>query len=167
MTKQILLDSITKEMKIIRRLATKIPAEAIEFRPKEGIRSTLELLQYLSLCGTSMIRFWYNDDGSDFRTYYTKMNEETKTVTAENFVSRMDAQIELVEKLFEKITEEELFTKEVIMPAGEKLVLGEGIIVTSIKWLTAYKAQLFLYIKLNSDEKLATPDLWRKIELEE
>ena len=167
MTKQILLDSIVKEMKIIRRLSTKLPAEAIDFRPKEGVRSTLELLQYLSLCGTSMLRFWYNDDGSDFRTFYQTMNEETKTVTAENFVSRMDSQINFVEKLFDKISEEDLFKKEVTMPAGEKLFLGEAIIASSIKWLTAYKAQLFLYIKLNSDEKLTTPDLWRKVDMME
>jgi hypothetical protein len=167
MFKQLLLDSIIKEMKVIRRLSTKIPATAIEFRPKEGMRSTLELLQYLSLCGTSMLRYWYNEDGSDFRTYYGLMNEETKKVTAENFVSKMDAQIEMVEKLIEKITEEDLFNKEVTMPAGEKMFLGEGIMSSSIKWLTAYKTQLFVYIKMTSDEKLTTPDLWRKVDLME
>ncbi len=166
MYKQFLLNSIVKEMKIIRRLATKIPVDKIDFRPKEGIRSTTELLQYLSSCGTSMLSFWYRKDNSDLKTFFETISAHRKTITAENFVAEMDQQIELVTSLFNQITEEDLFTKEVDYPWGEKALLGEAIIETSIKWLTAYKMQLFLKLKLSSDEKLATPDLWRKTELE-
>ena len=45
-------------------------------------------------------------------------------------------------------------------------MLGEAIIETSIKWLTGYKMQLFMKLKQTSDEKLTTPDLWRRTELE-
>lgn len=153
-------------MKIIRRLSTKIPADKQDFRPKEGVRSTAELLQYLGNCGTGMLRYWYRTDDSDFRTFFGKLGEETKNITTENFVARMDQQIELVTKLFENISEEDLLNKEVDYPGGEKAKLGEAIIETCIKWITAYKMQLFLKLKLSSDEKIGTPDLWRKTELE-
>jgi hypothetical protein len=166
MYKQFLLNSIIKEMKIIRRLSTKIPADKHDFRKKEGMRSILELLQYLSSCGTGMILFWYRTDNSDFKTFYGTLSEKSKTITPENFAAAMDAQIELVKTLFDNITEEDLLTKEVDFPSGEKGKLAEGIIETNIKWLTAYKMQLFLALKLTSEEKLATGDLWRKTEIE-
>ena len=166
MYKQFLLNSIIKEMKIVRRLSTKIPAEQVDFRPKENIRSTLELLQYLSSCGTGMIRYWYRTDGSDFKTFYGGLAIEGKNITRENFAAAMDAQIEMITNLFNNITEDDLENKEVDYPWGEKAKLGEAILETSIKWLTGYKMQLFLKLKLSTDEKLTTPDLWRKTELE-
>ena len=166
MNKETLLKSITKEMKIIRRLSTKIPTDQINFRPKEGMRSSLELLQYLGFCGTAMILYWYKNEDSDFRTFFGGLRTHGQNITHENFISTMDAQITLVNQLFEKITEEDLLTKEVDFPSGEKAMLGEGIIETSIKWLTAYKMQLFVNLKLSSEETLTTPDLWRKTDLD-
>ncbi len=168
MFKQFLLNSIVKEMKIIRRLATKIPADQHEYRPKENMRSYKELLQYLSVCGTNSISYWYRKDTAvDFRTFVTEVAVNAqKNISPQNFVAAMDAQIELVTKLFEQISEEDLLNKEVDYPGGDKGKLGEAIIETSIKWLTAYKMQLFLKLKLSSDQELKTPDLWRKTELE-
>jgi hypothetical protein len=166
MYKQFLLNSIIKEMKIVRRLSTKIPKDQLDFRKKEGMRSTLELLQYLSSCGTGMLLYWYKTDDSDFRTFYGTLNEKSKTITYDNFVAAMDAQIELITILFDNITEEDLLNKQVDLPGGEKVCLAEGILETNIKWITAYKMQLFLALKLTTEEKLATGDLWRKTEIE-
>jgi hypothetical protein len=166
MSKESLLNNIIKEMKIVRRLSTKIPADQINFRPKEGMRSSLELLQYLCSCGTGTIRYWYRNDTSDFRTFIGGLREHTQTVTHHTFVSEMDAQIVLVKELFDKITEDDLLNKEVDYPWGEKAMLGEAIVATCIKWLTAYKMQLFINIKMSSDEKMGTPDLWRTTEIE-
>ena len=105
MNKETLLKSITKEMKIIRRLSTKIPTDQINFRPKEGMRSSLELLQYLGFCGTAMILYWYKNEDSDFRTFFGGLRTHGQNITHENFISTMDAQITLVNQLFEKITE--------------------------------------------------------------
>jgi hypothetical protein len=166
MNKETLKNSIIKEMKIIRRLSTKIPVDKHDFRPTESVRSINELLQYLSNCGTGFIRFWYKKDDRDLRTFFAELNAQAKTVTPENFADVMDKQIEMVNTLFDGITEDDLINKEVEYPWGEKAKLGEAIIETSIKWLTGYKMQLFMKLKLTSDEKLTTPDLWRKTELE-
>ena len=163
MFKEILQNSIVKELKIIKRLSTKVPAGTEDFRPKENVRSMIELLQYLSNCGTGMLQFWQSGE-TEPRPYLMKLRESAPIVTLENATAIYDAQIDLVNELFANITEEDLLNKEITFPAGTKGLLGEGIIETSIKWLTGYKMQLFLYLKEVSDEALSTPDLWRKTE---
>ena len=153
-------------MEIIRRLSTKIPDDKMDFRPKEGMRSMRELLQYLSYCGTGIISFWYRTDGSDIKIFYAPITAKAKELKPEQFVATMDKQIELVKKQFEKITDDDLYNKEIEYPWKETGKLGEGIMITSIKWLTAYKMQLFIYLKLCTDQKLVTPDLWRLTDLQ-
>jgi len=165
MNKQFLLNNIIKEMKIISRLSTKTPTDQLDFRPKEGMRSSLELLQYLSFSGAGIISYWYRTDDSDFKTYFSGLRNHAQSINQSNFISEMDSQIVLVQELFKNISENELLTKEVDYPWGEKGFLGEAIIATSIKWLTAYKMQLFVNLKLSSLEKFSTPDLWRTTEL--
>ena len=82
MFKQFLLNSIIHEMKVIRRLATKIEAHQADYRPKESIRSITELLQYLSVSGTNTIRYWYRPDTSvDFRTFISESTTNAKNIT--------------------------------------------------------------------------------------
>jgi hypothetical protein len=165
MFKQYLLNSIVKEMKLCRRLATKIPADKMNYKSKEDTRSIAELLHYLSYIGTGIIRFWYRTDNSDLKTFFAGLKTETVITTPEEFIAAMDKQIELATSLFDKITEEDLHSKMVAYPWGETAPLGEAIIETSIKWMTAYKLQLFSLIKHSTDQKMGTPDAWRLTEL--
>ncbi len=163
MLKEILQESIIKELRLIKRLSTKVPAGAADFRPKENVRSIIELLQYLSGAGTGMLLFWQSNE-TEARPFLMKLRENAPQVTLENAAATFDAQIDLVNQIFATITEEDLATKDVLYPWGTTDKLGKAIIETSIKWLTGYKMQLFLYLKQVSDEALSTPDLWRKTE---
>lgn len=161
MYKQHLLNSIEKEINICLRLYTKISPDKINFRPKEGVRSTLELFQYLSVIGSAMLIYWLEKDNADFNTFYGTTMDLSKTIPYEKIPTVMDEQLATIKDLFNKISEEDLFHKEITYPwNGVKAPLGEAIIATSIKWLAAYKLQLFLFIKLCGDEKLATADAW-------
>jgi hypothetical protein len=167
MYKQFLLNSIIKDMKICRRLYTKIPADQLNYKPKDEVRSTLDLLRYLSWCGTGMIRYWSYGEGREFREYMAEVTAPSKTMEASEFLQRMDEQIALAEQLFANISEEDLYSKEVTYPWGAKGILGQAIIETSIKWLAAYKMQLFLYIKYSTGQAIGTADVWVKTELDE
>lgn len=167
MYKQFLLNSIIKDMKICRRLYTKLPADQLHYKPKDEVRSTLDLLRYLSWCGTGVLRFWLEGNGREFREYMGEITAPSKTMEAGEFLQRMDEQMALAEKLFAGISEEDLNTREVTYPWGTKGLLGQAIIETSIKWLAAYKMQLFLYIKHSTGQAITTPDLWVKTELDE
>ena len=160
MYKQHLQNAIVKEMEICKRLYTKIPTDKIDFRPKEDTRSVFELLQYLSFAGTAMLNYWLKEKDTNFSTFWGGLTTAAQQMEKEQFLPLMDKQIEMINNLFEQINEEDLHQKEVSYPWGVKAPLGEAIITTSIKWLAAYKLQLFLYLKLCTDQKLGTADAW-------
>jgi hypothetical protein len=101
-----------------------------------------------------------------FGAYFGQRAEASKQVSEDEFLAAMDKQINEVNELFSNISENDLFEKEVAYPWGAKASLGEGIINTSIKFLTAYKLQLFTYIKLCTDQQLGTADAWVLTEIE-
>lgn len=165
MFKEFLHNSLVKDLKVLKRLAGKIPLDQMSYRPKDNLRSIEELLQYLSFSATAILQYWLeNPEGAEFRAFFTEVSAASKSIAPESYPEVFENQVQLVNKLFEKITEEDLTQKEVKHPAGLTYKLGEGIIETSIKWLSAYKMQLFLYIKMTTDQELTTPDLWRKYE---
>ncbi len=166
MYKQHLLNAIVNEMKICKRLYTKIPQDKMDFRPKSDVRSIRELLQYISIVGTVMPNYWLNESETDFfNVFFSKIDASSKQMPHEQFLSVMDDQIKYINNLFDQISEDDLINKEVIYPWGGKAAFGEAIISTSIKFLTGYKLQLFLNIRLCTDEKLGTADAWFLTEL--
>ena len=160
MYKQHLLNAIVKELKICKRLYTKIPHDKMDFRSKEEMRSIHELLQYLCIISTAPLNYWLNESHTEFGSFFSRVTAASKQIPHENFLAIMDEQIEMTNKLFDQISEDDLFHKEVTYPWGEKAPLGEAIITTSIKFLAGYKLQLFSHIKLCSDQKLGTADAW-------
>lgn len=160
MYKQHLLNAIVDEMKICRRLYTKIPPDKMEFRPKGDIRSIHELLQYLCIVGTALPDYWVNGNGIDFFADFEIKAAASRQMPHDQFLSVMNDQIELIGKLFDRINEEELLNKEVIYPWGGQAPFGEAIIASSIKFLTGYKLQLFSLIRMCTDQKLGTADAW-------
>ena len=160
MHKDHLRNAIIDEMKICRRLYRKIPQDKMDFTPKTDMRSIHELLQYLCIVGTALPDYWLNEQGSDFFTEFNKKAAASKYMPHEQFLSVMNDQVELTHKLFDQIDEEDLLNKEVIYPWGGKVQFGEGIISTSIKFLSGYKLQLFLLIRMCTDQEIGTPDAW-------
>ena len=159
MFKQYLLNSIIKEMKICKRLYTKIPMENMDFRPKETTRSILEILQYLSFIGTCMLKYWAQEDEPNFGKFFKNLSVAAGNLSPAEFLTTMDDQIKTANTLFSQISETDLYDKQVMCPWG-LTVLGEAILETEIKWLAAYKLQLFFYLKLSTDQSLGTPDAW-------
>ncbi len=160
MYKQHLLNNIEKEINICRRLYTKIPPGQMDFRPKEGLRSILELLRYLTIVGSAMPIYWLKTDETEFNTFFDKIDKPSRTMPHEQFSASMDEQLTTIKDLFNQLSEDDLMNREVIYPWGGKAPIGEAIMATSIKFLTGYKLQLFLFIKLCDDQKLGTADAW-------
>src|SRR5262245_38202753 len=134
MYKQDLQNAIIDEMKICRRLYTKIPVDKMDFRPKDDMRSIVELLQYLCIVGNALPDYWLNQNGTDFFASFNEKAAVSKKMPHEKFLSVMDNQIELTYKLFDRISEDDLLNKEVEYPWGGKAPFGEAIIATSVKF---------------------------------
>ena len=135
------------------------------FRPKANMRSIAELLQYIGIVGTALPDYWLNESDSDFFACFDKKKAASENITHQQFLSVMNDQIELIQKLFDQINEDDL-NRETVYPWGGKASFGEAIIASSIKFLTGYKLQLFLYIRMCSEQKLGTPDAWFNTELD-
>lgn len=128
------------------------------FRPAEKMRSTLELMQYLSTIGASMLRLFVKNDLTPEE--WAKIREYRKGVTRENFKERLDEQMQDILHYMNQITEEDLNKKEVELPSKEKMILGTAIINAPIKWLAVYRMQLFMYLKMNGRQDISTREAW-------
>lgn len=158
MYKKHLLQNIEREITLLKELATKIEEKDLQFRPAEKVRSVYELMQYLSGVGGVMFRWMIKNDITPEDRL--KIAEYRKTLTLENFPERLDDELRIMKMYLSEISDEELMTKEVELPWKEKMVLGAAIINCPIKWLATYRMELFICLKMNGHEYLATKDAW-------
>lgn len=158
MFKQHLLQNLQREIFLLKQLTPLIEEKDLNFRPAEKMRSTIELMQYLSGIGATMMRWFIMNDLTPEE--WVKIRAHRKTLTRENFKERLDEQMEEILRYMNMISEEDLHTKEVELPSKEKMVLGTAIINAPIKWLAAYRYQLFTYLKMNGKSEISTKEAW-------
>jgi hypothetical protein len=162
MYKQHLLQNMEREIVLLKQLSKIIREEDLEFRPQEKLRSVIELMRYLSTIGAVMLRWFIDNDLTPEE--WVKIREHQKTVTIRNFPERLDEQLATIKQYMDRITEEDLLTKEVALPSKEKMVLGSAIINAPVKWLAAYRKELFVYLKLNGHTEMSTKEAWTVME---
>jgi len=158
MFKQHLLQNLQREIFLLKQLAGFIEERDLDFRPADKMRSTLELMQYLSGIGATMLRWFIKNDLNPEE--WAKIREQRKLVTLDNFKQKLDEQLEQFVMYMDLINEEDLNTKEVELPSKEKMILGTAIINAPIKWLAAYRLQLFTYLKMNGRSDISTREAW-------
>jgi hypothetical protein len=158
MYKQHLLLNLEREINLLKQLAPFIEERDLEFRPNEKVRSVHELMGYLSNIGALMLRWFVHNDIS--KEEWVKIREERKQMTREDFVKKLDWQLEQVRHYMNLISEEDLIMKEVELPNKEKMALGAAIINAPIKWLSSYRMQLFVFLKMNGRVEIGTREAW-------
>ena len=158
MLKQVLLQAMEREIALLKQLAPFIREEDLTFRPAEKVRSTYELMQYLSGIGSTMMRWLIKNDLSPEE--WVKIRAYRAELTRENFVARLNEQWEDIQRYMDMVSEEDLQTMMVELPNKEKLPLGAGILNTSVKWLASYRMQLFVCLKINGNAQLGTKEAW-------
>lgn len=158
MYKEQLLQNMQREIDLLKQLAPVIKESDLHFRPHEKVRSTLELMQYLSGLGAVMMRWLVKNDITP--EDWVKIREYRSTLTQENFMERLDQQSKDIAAYFDMITDEDLITKDAILPSKETMKLGAAIINAPIKWMASYRMQLFLNLKINGNVDLGTKDAW-------
>lgn len=159
-TKEQLMEAISNEIRIIKHLAEKIPADTEGYKPTENQRTTLELLQYLSMIFATATKAIISNDMSLFKT----ATEQATHTTLANFAAVMDEQDAAFRAALSACTDEQLAEKMNLFNQGEK---PKGVYLTEslLKWTAAYKMQLFLYIKSSGNTSLSTPNLWAGMDM--
>ena len=156
-TKAQFLDSIRNEVNLCKHIHTKLSAENADYRPGEGTRSTLELMRYLTWCGIAPMEGFLRDDWSVVGQYQEKQSE----VTFENFGERMDQQMQQIESALAKVSDEDLSNRRVKFPFGDmEFALGESLVNMPLKFMAAYRLQLFNHAKVNGHPELGTFNAW-------
>lgn len=158
MYKQQLLFSLEREIQLLKQLSHFIEEKDLSFRPSEKVRSTLELMQYLSSIGSVMLRWFVKNDFQ--KEDWIKIREQRLSVNLDNFKDKLDLQLEEIKMYMTEISEEDLFQKEVELPNKEKMILGSALINAPIKWFAAYRMELFLYLKMNGKTDIGTREAW-------
>jgi hypothetical protein len=158
MYKQHLLQNMEREIILLKQLSAAIEEKDLDFRPVEKVRSTHELMQYLSGIGSTMLRWFLKNDLTPEE--FLKIREYRKGVTIQNFSERLEEQWNDIKGYMDTISEEDLLTLEVELPWKEKMVLGAAIINCPIKWLAVYRKELFLYLKMNGRHEFSTKEAW-------
>ena len=155
-----LLQVLLQEIEICKHLYTKLPPGALNYRPTPNQRSTLELLQYLSINLAGPFKGMLTSDWAGVHAAADK----AKQMPASEFPAAMDRQAAELRQLFDSISEAEFASKQVSLPWGATLSLQVAVLTTLMRWAPAYKMQLFLYAKAAGATDLKTPNLWRGVD---
>ena len=153
--KNAFLASVAQETEICKHLQTKLTEASLDYTPGEAMRNTRELLGYLTICGVAPVQAMIGNDWSVVGPHM----ERAKNVTAENFVLAMDNQLRGIEAAITPLTEDD-FTRDAAFPWGGSTQLGTGLVDLPLKFLAAYRLQLFCYIKASGSSELNTFNAW-------
>ena len=160
-TKSGFLEMCRREAGICRHLHGKIDESKLEWKPGENMRTTLELLRYLTYTGIAPAQATVENDWETAKGWADK----AKDMTAAEFPARMDDQVRHLEKLLEPIPDDDLMNREVALPWGENTTLGGALVATTLRFLAAYRMQLFLYVKASGVSDIGPANCWAGIDM--
>jgi hypothetical protein len=161
MIKESLLKSSLHELTICQHLATKFDASQADWRPRENMRSTVGLMQYLCYIGGTMTSHFINPpvDHEEARlNYRANAKNTTDNVTLANFSEWIEREKETIREAFASITDADLSRMTYHMWSGDETSLFESLLTVN-QYLCAYRHQLFLYAKM-CGAQISTPNNW-------
>jgi hypothetical protein len=159
--KEYILEAIISDLTICQHLYGKIPEGSMDKRPREGMRSTRELLQYLSCTASVTIESFVNGGWGVPENVARVKEKRAKSATLDpnNFVATVEEEKRTITNLLSSFSDEDLLTRETVLPWGTKVKLVEALLNNSMKYIAAYRLQLFLYAKMWGAE-ISTSNAW-------
>lgn len=155
-TKAAFLKSLTHEAKIISHLAGQVPAGQLDWRPTPAQRSTREVLQYLTFSALASAEAAITGNWDRYDAHVAA----SKLVDPAGVSKAMKRQVAAITKLLATVNDAALRKRTAKNWIGKKVVLGDGLIDMVLKQLTAYRMQLFIYLKASGAAQLGTSDCW-------
>ena len=157
LAKEELIASLQNEVRILLHLAGKIDRKQLDYRPTPKQRSTLELLQYLSVMGPMLIRAVKAGafDGPAWQAAVAKANASNFDQVLAAIEKQSGAYADLL-----GVFSEADFRGEIDLFGGGKSTRGSIIVNMVLCGCAAYRTQLFLYLKSCGREELNTMNLW-------
>jgi len=156
LTKEELIQSLQKEVRILLHLATKIDPPHLDYRPTDQQRTTLEVLQYLSFMGPVLVRA--TRAGAFDPAAWTAAKEEAALRNLDQTLDAIAAQADQFAVLLAEFPEDDL--RAGIEMFGRQSTKGFFLVNTVLCGYAAYRTQLFLYLKACGRLELNSMNLW-------
>ena len=157
-TKEEVWQSFSNDFRIIKHLAEKAQADTHGYKPSEKQRTMHELMQYMAIMGSGILKTILDGDQATFATYV----ERGKSATPENFIEMMTEQEAEMKETFAKFDDAELDKELSLWGMTQKKSL---FVLNLIKIVASYKMQLFLYVKASGSHDIGTANLWAGMDM--
>ena len=160
LTKDELLTALRGEIRVLLHLASKVDDTSLNFRPTPKQRSTLELLQYLTVMGPIHAGAIRVDkfDLEAWKTAWTTGEATARSLTLDGAKAAIAKLPDLYQELIGSCSEEALRAEFEIF--GGKSTRGALFVTMVLSHHAAYRMQLFMNLKASGREELNTFNLW-------
>jgi hypothetical protein len=164
--KEYIVDAMIKDLTICQHLYEKIPEGAMDKRPREGMRSTRELLSYIAFIGGASVETYINAGWAKEENIIRMktIRDTVNKIDPSEFVAILEEEKKKIANALDPLTDDDLLTMETTHPWGEKVKLIEALLNNSLKYLAAYRLQLFMYAKMWGAE-IGTANAWRGVDV--
>ena len=160
LTKSELIASLQNEVRILLHLASKIDRARLDYRPTPKQRSTLELLQYLTMMGPALVQA--AKAGEFDEADWTAAERAAAARDFDQTLAAIAAQTNAYATLLADLSDADLRAE--IEPFGDKTTRGAFIVTWVLCGCAAYRTQLFLYLKACGRDELGTMNLWAGVD---
>ncbi|HEY0928874.1 MAG TPA: hypothetical protein VGE27_03050 [Gemmatimonas sp.] len=160
LSKDELVGLLTHEVNVLRHLVSKIDASAVDSRPTEGQRSSIELVRYLVMQGPALVNAIKAGafDGAAWGAVQAEVGAKD--------LAGLDAMLAEQPAWFAEhvgsMTDDEM--RGVIQLFAGPATRGTYIVSLVLANYAAYRTQLFCYLKLCGQTDLTTSNLWRGLD---
>src|SRR5688500_6259260 len=142
LTKSELIASLKHEVHILLHLASKVDRLKLDYRPSPKQRSTIELLQYLSVMGPELVKA--AKAGQFDPAIWTVAEKAAQARDFDQTLAAIAAQREAYPALLADVSDADFRTE--IEMFGSKTTRGAFIVNLVLCGCAAYRTQLFLYL---------------------
>jgi hypothetical protein len=160
LTKSELIGALQHEVHVLVHLAGKVDRKQLDYRPTPKQRSTIELLQYLSMMGPTLLQF-ARTGGFD-RAAWGTAKAAADARDFDQTVAAIAAERDLYAREVGSLSDAD-FRAEIDM-FGRKSTRGLFIVNMVLCGHAAYRTQLFNYLKACGREELTTSNLWAGVD---
>lgn len=161
LTKPELLGLLQHEVNILQHLCTKIDTQALDYRPTPKQRSTMELLQYLTVMGPLLTKAALAGGQFD-RDAWMARSQTAAALSFADLVKALAAHTDEYTQLLASVPDEAF--RQPIDMFGTKTTVGAYLVSGVLGGCAAYRTQLFCYLKACGREELGTANLWRGVD---
>jgi len=149
-------DLLQNEVRILLHLAGKVEPAMLDYRPSPKQRSTIELLQYLSMMGPTLIE--HAKAGCFDPAAWTGAEKAAAARDFDQAVAVIAAQADTYAAMLGAMADSDLRAE--IDMFGVRTSRGAHIVSGVLSGCAAYRTQLFLYLKACGRTDLGTMNLW-------